>query len=385
MIYTISRPPTDTFSYNLFRDLLDTVTFDYNAYYLWATPPDKLVKFFNNVDFGLTPNVIIGIKDLLDLWTDYNYWHDRANAGTRLIDETARRYPDTNFIILTSVENLDLEHIESPNVQIVPWGGDCVNQHDEYQKLKPVFNKDFSDPRHVISLNRNLRDHRIVYISYLLGENLESSFDLSCLGIYQINPEREPKTFLDRIFWEFNEDSDEHDRLRDSMIRGYERFFNNRNLIVDDYEIYSGGTNDNILNFNQCLRFRYQTSFVEIITESSFSSPGYMLTEKTMHGFYGCNFPILLAGQGAVSHLRTLGFDMFDDVIDHSYDLTSNPIDRIVQAVDRNRHLLTDGDRVKQLWVDNKERFHNNITVANCITDYYAARAKKLWAKVQWK
>lgn len=385
MIYTVSRPPTDKFSYYLFKELLDTVTCDYDAYYLWTNPPDRLIKFFNNVDFGKTPNAIIGIKDLLDLWKDYNYWHDRANAGTQLIDNTARRFPNTNFVILTSVENLDLEHIESPNVQIVPWGGDCVNQHDQYQKLTPVLDKDFFNPRHVISLNRNLRDHRIVYISYLLGEGLEHSFDLSCLGIERIDLGIEPAEFLDRISWEFDEDSNKHDRLRDSMIRGYQKFFNNRNLIVDNYAIYSSGANDNISNFDQCLRPRYQTSFIEIITESSFSSPGYMLTEKTMHGFYGCNFPIVLAGQGAVSHLRTVGFDMFDDIVDHSYDLTSNPIDRIVQAVDRNRHLLTDGDRVKQLWVNNKERFHNNVSVANRITDYYAARAKKLWAKVRWK
>jgi len=385
MIHTISRPPTDTFSYKLFRELLDTLTCQYDAYYLWSNPPDQLVKFFNNTDFGQQPNVIIGIKDLLDLWTDYNYWQDHAHAGTRLIDQTASRYPNTNFVILTSVENLHLEQIQSPNVQIVPWGGDCVNQHAEYQTLKPVFDKDFSEPRHVISLNRNLRDHRIVYISYLLGENLESTFDLSCLGIYQINPQREPQNFLDRIFWEFDNDSDEHDRIRDSVMQGYEKFFNNRNLIVDDYEIYAGGNNDNILNFNQCLRFRYRTSFLEIITESSFSSPGYMLTEKTMHGFYACNFPILLSGQGAVGHLRDIGFDMFDDIIDHSYDLISNPIDRIVQAVDQNRDLLTDAQQVKKLWVDNQERFHKNIHVANHITDYYTHRAKKLWSAVQWK
>lgn len=382
MIYTISRPPTDTFSYSLFRNLLNTLNCEYDAYYIWSSPPDTLTKFFRNIDFNNKPNVIIGIKDLLDMWLDYNYWKDTAQAGTQLIDAVASAHPNTNFVILTSLENLHLEEIKSPNVQIVPWGGDCVNQHSNYQTLAPVINKDFASTKHVISLNRNIRDHRIVYLSYLLGRNLDVNASVSCLGIYNLHEEFEPTDFLGRIFWRFDE---HHNDVRNILLEGYKRFFVNQRLIIDEYDIYGEQQNNNIMNFNNNLRYRYQNSFVEIVTESSFCSPAYMLTEKTMHAFYGCNFPIILAGSGAVAHLRGVGFDMFDDIIDHSYDLQNNPIDRITQAIDLNERLLLDGDYVKECWKQNKDRFLKNVEVANNITNCYAQRATELWKQVKWK
>jgi hypothetical protein len=41
---------------------------------------------------------------------------------------------------------------------------------------------------------------------------------------------------------------------------------------------------------------------------------------------------------------------VFDDVVDHGYDLIQNPFDRITTAIDSNRRLLTDLDYVKKSW-----------------------------------
>ena len=90
---------------------------------------------------------------------------------------------------------------------------------------------------------------------------------------------------------------------------------------------------------------------------------------------YGCNFPILLSGVGAVAHLRELGFDMFDDVVDHSYDLLPNPIDRIIAAVDNNSRLITDIQYIKEKWVCAKDRFLFNVSVAKDIYKLYNKRA----------
>ena len=230
-----------------------------------------------------------------------------------------------------------------------------------------------------------MRSHRIVYLCYLLGKRLDANVELSCLGIDGVNPDFEPKTFLDRIFWRF-EDSDAHRRMRMIAEAGYKRFFNNKELVVDDYEIY-GATpaNDNISNFNSSLRAKYCNSFMEVVTESSFCAPSYMLTEKTMHAFYGCNFPIILSGAGAVQHLRDMGFDMFDDIIDHGYDTIENPFDRIIYAIDNNESLFKDGVYVKEMWVKHRDRIIGNVEVAKGITDYYRTRAKEQWQKITWK
>jgi hypothetical protein len=77
---------------------------------------------------------------------------------------------------------------------------------------------------------------------------------------------------------------------------------------------------------------------------------------------------------------------MFDDVIDHSYDSISNPIDRIALAIDRNQRLFTDPDYVKDAWIRNQHRFESNITVANEIMfDWYRDRARQQFDQIKWR
>lgn len=375
MIHIINRPFNDEFSYNLFHQLLAQINVPYNAYYIWSNPPSGFQHSLSTIDFSQSPNVIIGVKDLLDFWKDYNFWHDTAHAGTKFLDNIAQQYPDTNFIILTSLENLHKEEINSPNIQILSWGGDWVNQHNLYQHLTPVIDKNFNTTTHYISLNRQAREHRLVLLSYLYGTGLNRYGNLSFLQEQDAHD-----CILDRISWEFD---DRHTVVREHIIQGYLKFKDNPPG-DDDYNIYHSGANNNLANFESSLRAKYRNSFVEIVTESSFNGPSFFLTEKTMHSFYGCNFPIILAGCGSVQHLRDIGFDLFDDIINHHYDLIKNPIDRITQAVDLNRLLLSDGDLVKQLWLENQDRFIKNITIANSITDYYTNRMLEQWKQLKW-
>ena len=72
---------------------------------------------------------------------------------------------------------------------------------------------------------------------------------------------------------------------------------------------------------------------------------------------------------------------MFDDVVDHGYDLIENPFDRITTAIDSNRRLLTDLDYVKKSWTQCRLRFENNVQVMRTIHDWYAKRAEQQLAK----
>ncbi len=54
------------------------------------------------------------------------------------------------------------------------------------------------------------------------------------------------------------------------------------------------------------------------------SSDRIFFTEKTAKAFLMNQIPILIAAPGMVQVLRELGFDMFDDIVDHSYDTEDN-------------------------------------------------------------
>jgi hypothetical protein len=378
MIKTISRAPNDNFTFNLYTKLVSNLTCDFEAYYIWSNPPHELKNFLTKTKFT-KPNVILGIKDLLDLWGDYNFWHDRAQPVIKLLDQMANLHSDKNFIIFTSLENIKSEEINSPNIQFIPWGGDIVNQADLYKNIVPVTDKNFNSEKSYISLNRNRRAHRLVLLSYLFGKEYHQYGTITYLG-QQIDTQNFDN-LLDCIAWEFDP---QHDSARSAMLQGYTQFYNNKELANDDYQIYKQ-PNDNVTNFNQQLRTKYQDSFVEIVSESSFAAPSFLITEKVLNSMYGCNFPIILSGVGAVAHLKDIGFDVFDDVVDHRYDQISNPFDRIISAIEDNKQLLVDSESTKKLWLANKDRFTSNIGIANNhMYNWFRDRAVAQFAQVNW-
>lgn len=364
----ISRAPNDSFTFKLFDMLTSGLSTPSESYYLWATPPDHFENFLKIKQFS-QPLVILAIKDLLDMWQSFNFWQDTQQAGVAALATCIRRHPNTKFIILTSLEGLEKELVE-PNLRIVPWGGDITNQASIYPSLQPVLDKNFNSQQSFISLNRNRRDHRLVTLSYLLGKGYEQYGQITYLG-QEIDIQKFDN-LLDCIPWEFEE---RHNSARLTMLDGYTKFYNNQSFLVDDYNIYPELNNDNISNFEHSLRSKYQNSFVEIVSESSFSAPSFMITEKTLNSIYGCNFPIFLSGVGAVDHLRQIGFDLFDDIVDHSYASIANPFDRIIAAIDLNHRLLVDAVYVKQQWQTNQHRFEKNIAVAQTtMYEWYQTR-----------
>ena len=70
----------------------------------------------------------------------------------------------------------------------------------------------------------------------------------------------------------------------------------------------------------------YQTSLFNIITETLFydsitlDEPRQFLTEKIFKPFAVSQIPILVGGVKVIEKLRELGFGVFDDIVDHSYD-----------------------------------------------------------------
>lgn len=59
----------------------------------------------------------------------------------------------------------------------------------------------------------------------------------------------------------------------------------------------------------------------DFTVETFVDSETLLLTEKSYKPFYWYKIPLLAGGVGNMHHLESLGFDIFRDIIDHSYDL----------------------------------------------------------------
>jgi hypothetical protein len=357
----IKRPPGDQFTFRLFLQLVSKIQKPKDAFYLWSMCFDPTIDYkfvyddfriYEPTDGELTYRraimngikndlIILGVKDHLTS-RHFNPIKDRFPDMAIWLKDMAKWYHDKHIILFTSLENLELDE---PNMDIIPWGGDITNHQKEYSGLEPLDGKNYNSKYTYLSLNRHSRPHRIMLVAKLRDLKLTEHGLVSCM-------------FKDQIS-------------------------NFEPNIHDDYEIYNNFSNDNVNNFRNKLVNYYKETFVEIIAETSYIEPVFNLTEKTLNSIYGKSFPIVLSSAGTVEFLRTMGMDVFDDIVDHSYDKITDPSARMHRAITDNKELLTNNVKTKILHQRNLARFDKNVDFAkNQMYNFYRDRATERLAKI---
>ena len=122
----------------------------------------------------------------------------------------------------------------------------------------------------------------------------------------------------------------------------------------------------------------YEESYINIITETHFNEKNIHITEKSFKPFYLHQLPIFLANQ---NHIKTLkkeyGLDVFDDLIDHSYDNEEDNLKRLYMVYNEIKRLSEIKDDIKQYYSDNIDRIKKNRQIikeawlSNKTTNYF--------------
>ena len=80
-----------------------------------------------------------------------------------------------------------------------------------------------------------------------------------------------------------------------------------------------------------------------------------------------------------------LGFDVLDDIVDHSYDNDYNIVDRIYKAVYNNRLILGNSDLAKNTWFKVQDRIAGNAERAKNLFAQADLYLDQEFAKIKWK
>lgn len=131
------------------------------------------------------------------------------------------------------------------------------------------------------------------------------------------------------------------DWIRD-LPRGVASYWHEHPLPVTTYQQWqeSGMGADSKNFFN--LEWLYSTTQINVVTETVYTGPSGIITEKTLFAFAAGQIPLVIGHRGLVQQCRELGFDMFDDIVDTSYDQLGDD-QRWCEALQRNRALLEQG------------------------------------------
>jgi len=166
--------------------------------------------------------------------------------------------------------------------------------------------KNIAINKHFISLQRRASIGRLTFTKRLLDRFVEEQYILSCGSQPNEGLNNMPK-LIEKI----------HPYKIPILVDG---------LIASDSEQHFH-TN---VDFFRCL--------INVITETSSQLDAnswreIFLTEKTFKAFAYRQLPLWFAVPHTVQSVRDLGFDVFDDIIDHSYDLIDDESERMDAVV----------------------------------------------------
>ena len=99
---------------------------------------------------------------------------------------------------------------------------------------------------------------------------------------------------------------------------------------------------DNAWVWKHVVNSIFSGSATSLITESLSFQKGTVFSEKTVFALLGKTFPLWVGGGiNQAQEFKKMGFDIFDDVIDHSYQHYTTLIERCYYAFERNLHILS--------------------------------------------
>ena len=351
-------------------------------------------------DLGTAPSNIVFPSD--DHWGDDEFLLSdssiRPVTNVQEVKDLADKHSNKQFYVLSVAPFLQEYFVDTSNVTVIYWGNDfLIHRETDYHGSTFVDNKEFTKEWHWVCLGNQIRMHRAVGFMLLLGLEINR-------GYLKFNPaffnshdsydsfksflKYNKYTYLNSITAKFTP----------ALRKGFDKIKNQTGYTCSEYAIEnsSGPTDmanavngpvvsltvyDCSGNYNKVLsQYYYKHSAIDIVLETVLISRTGILTEKYLNTVYGSNFPIIIGMQGSVDLLRKHGFDLFDDIIDHSYDTISDPYLRMTQAIVSNRDLLEDREKTIDLWNKNKSRFRSNFEL---IEDMYANKHKLIEEKIR--
>lgn len=134
----------------------------------------------------------------------------------------------------------------------------------------------------------------------------------------------------------------------------------------------SNGHNHNIYrDYQQAI---IENSMISLITESSCGQGqcGAVITEKTIFPIIGKTLPIWIGGWKQADNWQLMGFDVFDDVINHNYQNYKTQIERCYYAFADNLELLSNYEKTAKLHQQLMPRLQRNqeLLLNHQLTNY---------------
>lgn len=194
--------------------------------------------------------------------------------------------------------------------------------------------------------------HRIVLLTMLKNNNLLNDY-ITDWSLTAGAPEEMKSLKKYKGYLEFNE----------SIINDYKYICGHKKLSFYETDFNWFHKSENYRQLDHIEIKSYQNSFINIVTETHFEHDDVHITEKSFKPFYYFQIPIFVATHNHVKMIRNeYGFDLYDDLIDHSYDFEKDNVKRLKLIFNEIERLSKLKEEISLYYKCNRKRFINNHT-----------------------
>lgn len=304
-----------------------------------------IVNFITHGPWGNIRSVILyqKISEILESLKDQNKKiiiildaHTEGSSWIDIKDSVSKFFYDYNI----------------PYKQMIHWSGsrpsgnepiNVIQNLSAFSLITPIekLNQIEIPTHHFVMLGRIARAHRVAATIEVLSRNLLKFGKVSC-GCMLYEGERT----------EFENIPIEYQHMFPLTIDGY--FTPNEDSISSD---------------NTVIIPEVAGAFCQVIGESSHDTQTYgwtmpFPTEKTEKCFLLGQVPLFNGSENLALNMRELGFDLFDDLVDHTYDSIQNPTKRLKMLIDQLEKICSMTlDQLIKYKLDNIERFKKNTNL----------------------
>jgi len=265
-----------------------------------------------------------------------------------IADTDLTKYFERVYVKYKTLQSYSLSYYAFLN----PMGDNRMSLSTEFSSYENSF----------MSLNNSCRNHRVLLLSKLLNRNIDlrnCSFLLTTSSdVGYIHNQKMYKDTINSLIELKLISLDDKEKLQSYPLP--------KQLDVDFRQL---GYLPNSINK------KIYKSILNLVTENLFGVAHgditedkiVTFTEKVMKPFQARQVPLFIGLPNLQSTLRELGFDLFDDLIDNSFELEENHSIRMDKILDELERLLTlDLYEFKQ---NNLIRFENNYNLLNTLRD----------------
>lgn len=282
---------------------------------------------------------------------------------------TKTQIDSTNFYIASG--NSKLENIEQYGIKSIKSFNPIINRVSSTMNMhKPLEAMEYScDKKYLFQCHNNFaKHHRIALLTLLQKNNLLDKVDWSLMRSNDVYKTGE--NGIDNLSFILPNSS--IPSLKESFLF----ILNQGNPKYSEYEgeyirnpLAQGEPDHNITYIEN----PHQHAYINIVNESQFELKNTIhITEKSLIPFHFQQLPIFVATQGHVKKLKELyGFDVFDDIIDHSYDLIHDTTDRMLAIISEIERLNKNESFIKEFYKSNKKRFDKNTKIVEYLGSVY--------------